>query len=155
MLNVDSKTTNKTTGNIITTVQKGIVLSKSTYKSDTRMCVMKIGSYPQMVWRSSSTTSDDYLSTNSNLLIQAASNIANRIFLDGFLPQQALEYPNDIVVLGGENYDIILGCSSCDGQNSIFLRNGTFGVSNINSLWNENIFTSDTSDLSVCNPNAN
>ncbi len=79
LLNINSETTNKTTGEITTTVQKGIILSKASYKMEARLFIMNINNTPQMVWRSSSTTSGYYLVPNSKVLQDAANNIAKQL----------------------------------------------------------------------------
>lgn len=136
----------------------GIKFIRSNVKLDVRLFLYDLSALPKMIWRANSTTSGNYLASGSKVMRDAAAKIAAKLTIEGLLKFPGISLPIEYRVMGGHNYDIMLGDlhSRNWAQKSIFNKNGKFGVLAKHSLWDRNgIYSSDTSDCSACNPRAN
>lgn len=166
LFGVRTQTTTTSTSKYI----PGITLSQSNVKLDARLFIINSADEATPIWRANSTVSGDYFTTNSKLMKDAALIISDRLREDGFLKPGIdisnfgetskhfrSEVPRKVVLLGGPNYSIILGCLSCDErrEESPFNQEGHFGIGSPNTLWDPcGTYASEFSNFSACNPNA-
>ena len=154
-----------------TTHIPGITLSKLHVKLDARLFAINSEYKAVPIWRANSTTSGDFFTKDSKVLLEAAYRIDSvlkeeRVLVPGLnlsIVGGDVEYEGTfrsgkseekIFILGGPNYLSLLGCVNCKHYQpeSPFNRQGYFGVNSNHSLWNAcGIYASDTSQYSACN----